>query len=96
MNLTLNKRSLVPEKMLYILKSVWVWKYWSNELRALMMPAVLTLFRRTTISPSTIVVSAHSVSILNPVLMASDPLRQIIRKSFGFRLRLAACSIINV
>lgn len=81
--LTLNSRSRCPAKLLNILKSGSLWKYLSYELNAFIMPVVLWLLRATTISPSTIVVSAHSCSTSNPVRSANVPFRHMMRYSFG-------------
>lgn len=75
----MNKRSRVPAKILNILKSGSLWKYLSNDINALIIPFILRFEGFTTISPSTIVVSAHSGSTLNPVRSANDPFAQIIR-----------------
>lgn len=78
--------------MLYNLKSGSFWKYLSNELSALIIPANFELCGRATTSPSIIVVRAHSLSTLKPVYAATDPFRQIILKSFSFSFKSATCS----
>lgn len=89
---TLNSKSRRPANTLYILKSGSLWKYLSNELNAFIMPVVLRLLRATTISPSTMVVSAHSWSTSNPVCTANEPFRHMIRYSFGSMPRFLAWS----
>lgn len=92
---TLNSKCFVLAKMLYNLKSGSAWKYWSYELSAFIMPGNFLLFGRATTSPSTMVVSAQSLSTLKPAFAANEPFRHMIRKEFSFSLKSIACSTIG-
>lgn len=89
---TLNSKCLYPLNTLYILKSGLCEKYLSNEASAFTIPGILSLFGRTTISLSIIVVNAHFSSTSKPVRSANVPFLQMIRKSFSFKPSSAAWS----